>query len=76
LFRSVGPLRWTLALGCLLSGPLLAPPAVAIAPRQDGLRTLKKQDLEKITHDTERDYFMSADEAKDHGIIDRVIEHH
>jgi ATP-dependent Clp protease protease subunit len=49
---------------------------VAIAPRQDGLRTLKKQDLEKITHDTERDYFMSADEAKDYGIIDRVIEHH
>ncbi|MEX0620544.1 MAG: ATP-dependent Clp endopeptidase proteolytic subunit ClpP [Solirubrobacterales bacterium] len=35
-----------------------------------------KQDLEKITHDTERDYFMSADEAKDYGIIDRVIEHH
>ncbi len=35
-----------------------------------------KQDLEKITHDTERDYFMSADEAKDYGIVDRVIEHH
>jgi ATP-dependent Clp protease protease subunit len=35
-----------------------------------------KQDLEKITHDTERDYFMSAEEAKDYGIVDRVIEHH
>jgi len=35
-----------------------------------------KQDLEKITHDTERDYFMSADDAKEYGIIDRVIEHH
>jgi len=34
------------------------------------------KDLEKITHDTERDYFMSADEAKDYGIVDRVIEHH
>ncbi len=35
-----------------------------------------KQDLEKITHDTERDYFMSSDEAKAYGIVDRVIEHH
>ncbi|HRV59953.1 MAG: ATP-dependent Clp endopeptidase proteolytic subunit ClpP [Solirubrobacterales bacterium] len=33
------------------------------------------QDLEKITHDTERDYFMSADEAATYGLIDRVIEH-
>ncbi|MFZ9668540.1 MAG: ATP-dependent Clp endopeptidase proteolytic subunit ClpP [Solirubrobacterales bacterium] len=35
-----------------------------------------KQDLEKVTKDTERDYFMSAEEAKDYGIVDRVIEHH
>ena len=34
------------------------------------------QDLEKITHDTERDYFMSAEEAQEYGIVDRVIEHH
>ena len=33
------------------------------------------QDLEKITHDTERDYFMSAEEAAEYGLIDRVIEH-
>ena len=33
------------------------------------------QDLEKITHDTERDYFMSAEEAAKYGLIDRVIEH-
>src|SRR5919202_618492 len=32
------------------------------------------QDLEKVQHDTERDYFMSAEEAKDYGLIDRVIE--
>jgi ATP-dependent Clp protease protease subunit len=32
------------------------------------------QDLEKVAHDTERDYFMSAEEAKDYGLIDRVIE--
>ena len=33
------------------------------------------QDLEKVARDTERDYFMSAEEAKEYGIIDRVIEH-
>ena len=32
-----------------------------------------KQPLEKIQKDTDRDFFMSADEAKDYGIIDEVI---
>ena len=31
------------------------------------------QSLEKIGIDTERDFFMSADEAKDYGLIDEVI---
>ena len=31
------------------------------------------QPLEKIMEDTERDFFMSADEAKDYGLIDQVI---
>jgi ATP-dependent Clp protease, protease subunit len=31
------------------------------------------QTLEKISADSERDYFMSADEAKDYGLIDQVI---
>ena len=31
------------------------------------------QSLEKIRTDTERDYFMSSTEARDYGIIDRVI---
>ncbi len=34
-----------------------------------------KQDLEKVAKDTERDYFMSAAEAKEYKIVDRVIEH-
>ena len=34
-----------------------------------------KQELEKVTKDMERDYFLSAEEARDYGIIDRVIEH-
>lgn len=32
------------------------------------------QDLEKIQNDTERDYFLSAEEALDYGLIDKVIE--
>jgi ATP-dependent Clp protease protease subunit len=31
------------------------------------------QPMEKITKDTDRDFIMSADEAKDYGIIDEVI---
>ena len=34
------------------------------------------KDLEKVRHDTERDYFMSSEEAKEYGIIDRVISQH
>ncbi|MBW4662795.1 MAG: ATP-dependent Clp protease proteolytic subunit [Chroococcus sp. CMT-3BRIN-NPC107] len=32
------------------------------------------QPLEKIEKDTDRDYFMSSAEAKEYGLIDRVIE--
>ncbi len=32
-----------------------------------------KQSIEKIKKDTDRDYFMSADEAKTYGIVDEVI---
>lgn len=34
------------------------------------------QDLARVKADTERDYYMSADEAKDYGLIDAVIENH
>ena len=34
------------------------------------------QPLEKIAKDTERDFFMTADEAKEYGIIDQVIHSH
>ena len=33
------------------------------------------QPVEKIEYDIDRDLFMSADEAKDYGIIDKVIQH-
>ena len=35
-----------------------------------------KQPLAKVAKDTERDYFMSAEEAKDYNLIDRVISEH
>ena len=31
------------------------------------------QTLEKVKNDTERDYFMTAEEAKIYGIVDDVI---
>ncbi len=34
------------------------------------------QPLEKVAKDTERDYFMSAAEAKEYNLVDRVIEEH
>jgi len=33
------------------------------------------QPVEKIEKDTDRDYFMSAEEAMNYGLIDRVIAH-
>jgi len=32
------------------------------------------QSIDKIRSDSERDYFMSANEAKDYGLVDQVIE--
>jgi ATP-dependent Clp protease, protease subunit len=34
------------------------------------------QSIEKVRTDTERDYFMSSEEAVEYGIIDRVISEH
>ena len=33
------------------------------------------KDVADVRKDTERDYFMSAQEAREYGIIDNVIEH-
>jgi ATP-dependent Clp protease protease subunit len=32
------------------------------------------QPFDKVKHDTERDYYMTAEEAKAYGIIDEVLE--
>ena len=34
------------------------------------------QDLERIKHDTDRDFFMSAASANEYGLIDEVIDRH
>ncbi|MEB3156506.1 MAG: ATP-dependent Clp protease proteolytic subunit [Cyanobacteriota bacterium] len=39
------------------------------------LADMTGQNLEKITKDTDRDYFLSAAEAVEYGLIDRVIAH-
>ena len=39
------------------------------------LAEMSGQSFEKIEKDTDRDYFLSAEEAKEYGLIDRVIAH-
>ncbi len=34
------------------------------------------QPLETVSHDMERDYYLSAEEAREYGIVDDVITHH
>jgi len=37
------------------------------------LADLTQQPLAKIVNDTERDYFMSSEQAKEYGLIDEII---
>ena len=39
------------------------------------LADMTGQSFEKVEKDTDRDYFLSAEEAKNYGLIDRVIKH-
>ena len=34
------------------------------------------KEVEQIEKDSDRDYYMTAEEAKEYGIVDRVIEFH
>ena len=47
----------------------------ASAPVQGGHYQPAHQPLERIERDTERDFFMSAMEAKEYGLIDEVVVH-
>ncbi len=51
--------------------------ALALRKRLDEMLSENTgQPLERVAKDTERDYFMSAPEAAEYGIIDRVISSH
>ena len=51
--------------------------ALSIRRKLDEILALHTgQDFDKVSQDTERDYFLSADDAKEYGLIDRVITHH
>jgi ATP-dependent Clp protease protease subunit len=37
------------------------------------LADFTKQDIEKVAQDTDRDFWMTAQEAKEYGIVDEVL---
>lgn len=50
--------------------------ALALRKRLDEILALHTgQKLEKVSKDTDRDYFMTAQEAMEYGLIDEVISH-
>jgi len=67
----------------LISGNMYGPASDIQIQAEEMLRTREKlnkilaehtgQTLEKIAEDTDRDYFMSAGEAKKYGIIDKIV---
>ena len=63
-----------------LDGPTLDQTAVEIIDIRQRLDHIiakhTGQDYDKVRTDTERDYFMSSEEAVKYGIIDRVISEH
>lgn len=50
--------------------------ALSLRKRLDEILALHTgQTLEKVSQDTDRDYFMTAEEAKEYGLVDEVITH-
>ena len=50
--------------------------ALALRQRLDEILALHTgQTIEKVSQDTDRDYFMTAEEAKEYGLIDNILEH-
>jgi ATP-dependent Clp protease protease subunit len=48
---------------------------IALKKRMNGLFAKHTgQSLEKVARDSDRDYFMAADEAKKYGLVDEVVE--
>ena len=45
---------------------------ISLRDLQEMVRT--GQDVKKIANDTDRDFYLSAEEAKEYGLIDEVIK--
>jgi ATP-dependent Clp protease protease subunit len=68
----------------LISGNMYGPASDIQIQAEEMLRTRENlnkilaahtgQTLQKIGEDTDRDYFMSADEAKKYGIVDKIVK--
>jgi ATP-dependent Clp protease protease subunit len=68
----------------LISGNMYGPASDIQIQAEEMLRTRENlngilashtgQTLQKIAEDTDRDYFMSADEAKKYGIVDKIVQ--
>ena len=46
---------------------------VNVMPGKGDIKSVSYTHLEQVAQDTERDYYMSAEEAKEYGIIDSII---
>jgi len=46
---------------------------IVIAAREDILVKHTGQSLEKVTHDTDRDFYLSAQQAVEYGLVDEVL---
>ncbi|MDR3011781.1 MAG: ATP-dependent Clp protease proteolytic subunit [Chitinispirillales bacterium] len=68
----------------LISGNMYGPASDIQIQAEEMLRTRENlnkilashtgQDLKKIAEDTDRDYFMSVEEAKKYGIVDKIVK--
>lgn len=72
--------RRILAMGAKVAG---AVPDIEVVARETLSLTTKLTEIlaqhtgqpyEKVKHDTERDYYMTAEEAKEYGLVDEVLE--
>ena len=67
---------WALVCGVFLLAGLIQ--AAEIQRLKDSLNEILAehtgQKLKKIVEDSDRDYFMSSEEAKDYGLVDDVVK--
>jgi ATP-dependent Clp protease protease subunit len=68
---------WGGAQGAAVDIDIQAREILKLRERMNGiLATHSGRDLEQIARDTDRDYYMSSEEALEYGVIDRVVARH